>query len=92
VFGKLNCMLTLSVIGPKLAERRKQLGMSQELIARRSLIGRTTLATLETGNLGEMGFSKLTRVLSVLNMELKLQEKRSARPTLEDLLEDEDDD
>lgn len=85
-------MLTLSVIGPKLAERRKQLGMSQELIARRSLIGRTTLATLETGNLGEMGFSKLNRVLSVLNMELKLQEKRSARPTLEDLLEDEGDD
>jgi transcriptional regulator with XRE-family HTH domain len=92
VFGKLNYMLTLSVIGPKLAERRKQLGMSQELIARRSLIGRTTLATLETGNLGEMGFSKLNRVLSVLNMELKLQEKRSARPTLEDLLEDEGDD
>jgi hypothetical protein len=36
-----------------------------------------------------MGFSKIIKILSALGMELKLQEASSRRPTLDELMEEE---
>jgi transcriptional regulator with XRE-family HTH domain len=80
-------MLDLPSLGIQIAARRKRLSISQSELARRASIGRTTLDALENGRIGELGFSKITRILSALGMELKLKETGSQRPTLEELVE-----
>jgi hypothetical protein len=47
---------------------------------------------LENGRLGELGYSKITNILTALGLELKLQEASAVRPTLEELMEEARDD
>jgi transcriptional regulator with XRE-family HTH domain len=85
-------MLTLLSVGERIGAKRKALGLSQTALASRARIGRSTLDALENGRIGELGFSKIDRLLSVLGLELKIQESASRRPTLEELLKEDRDD
>lgn len=85
-------MLTLTSLGELIAGKRKSLGLSQAALAKRAPIGHSTLDALENNRTGELGFTKITRILSALGMELKLQDANSRRPTLEELMEEERDD
>jgi transcriptional regulator with XRE-family HTH domain len=85
-------MLTLSLIGEQIASRRKELGLSQAALAKQARVGHSTLDALENNRLGELGFSRITRLLSALGLELKLQEAAGRRPTLEELMEEDRDD
>ncbi len=82
-------MLTLTSIGEQIAAKRKTLGLSQAALAKKAGVGHSTLDALENSRLGELGFSKITKILSAIGMELKLQETSSRRPTLEELMEEE---
>ena len=42
--------------------------------------------------MGELGYSKITNILTALGMELKLQEASTRRPTLDELMEEGRDD
>lgn len=81
-------MLTLSSIGSQIAAKRKKLDLSQAELARTASVSRATLDALENGRSGELGFSKIIKILSALGMELKLQETGSRRPTLDELMEE----
>jgi transcriptional regulator with XRE-family HTH domain len=81
-------MLTLSSLGARIAAKRKNLDFTQAELARRASVSRATLDALENGRTGELGFSKITKILSTLGMELKLQETGSQRPTLDELIEE----
>jgi len=81
-------VLTLPFIGTQIASRRKKLGLSQTALARSASISRATLDALENGRSGELGFSKILNILSVLGLELKLQEAGSHRPTLDELMKE----
>ncbi len=81
-------MLTLASLGSQIAARRKKLGMSQIELARKASISRATLDALENGRAGEMGFSKIVRLLSALGLSLDLQEAGSRRPTLDELMKE----
>lgn len=85
-------MLTLSTLGEQIAVRRKSQGLSQSALAQRAGIGRTTLDALENGRTGELGFSKISKLLAALGLELSIQESSARRPTLEDLMREENDD
>jgi transcriptional regulator with XRE-family HTH domain len=85
-------MLTLSSIGEQIAERRKSLRLSQTALAKQAGVGRTTLDALENGRSGELGFSKITKLLTVLGLELTLKESSSRRPTYDELIREEDND
>jgi transcriptional regulator with XRE-family HTH domain len=85
-------MVTLSSVGEKIAVRRKTLGLSQAALAKQAKVGHSTLDALENGRLGELGFTKIIKLLSVLGMELKIQETSGRRPTLEELREEDQDD
>lgn len=85
-------MLPLSWIGEQIAGRRKALGLSQAALAKKAGVGHSTLDALENGRLGELGFSKINKLLTALGMELALQETSARRPTLEDLMREEADD
>jgi len=82
----------LTSLGAQIAERRKSRKLSQLALARRAGISRATLDALENGRAGEIGFSKLTKVLAALGLELKLQAAGSQRPTLDELLQEDRDD
>jgi transcriptional regulator with XRE-family HTH domain len=85
-------MLTLSSIGEQIAVRRKKLGLSQAALAKQAKVGHSTLDALENSRLGELGLSKIIKLLSVLGMELKVQETSGRRATLEELMEEDQDD
>ena len=84
-------MLDIISIGKKIADSRKKLKLSQAALSRRAGLSRATLDALENGRAGELGFSKLTKLLAALGLELKLQTS-SQRPTLDELLQEERDD
>lgn len=81
-------MLTLSDLGSQIVAGRKRLGYTQTELANKASVSRPTLAALENGRSGELGFAKITKILSALGMELKLQEVGSRRPTLDELMEE----
>ena len=85
-------MLTLRSLGRQIASRRKDLGLSQSDLARKAGISRATLDALENGRSGELGFTKVTNILSALGLELKVHEANLQRPTLDELLEEDRDD
>ena len=84
--------MDLISIGCEIAERRKTLKLSQSELSRRAGLSRATLDALENGRAGEMGFSKVTRLLAALGLELKLHSARSPRPTLDELMQENRDD
>jgi transcriptional regulator with XRE-family HTH domain len=85
-------MLSLSLIGDQIAAHRKKLKLSQAALARKAGVSRATLDALENGRARELGFSKLTKLLTALGLELKLQPASSQRPTLDELLQEDRDD
>ena len=85
-------MLPLSELGEQIATKRKALGLTQPTLAKKARVGLSTLDALENGRLGELGYSKITNILTALGLELKLQEASAGRPTLEELMEEGRDD
>jgi transcriptional regulator with XRE-family HTH domain len=85
-------MLDLVSIGNQIAERRKTIKLSQAALSRKAGVSRATLDALENGRAGELGFSKLTKLLTALGLELKLQAADSRRPTLDELMQEDSDD
>jgi transcriptional regulator with XRE-family HTH domain len=84
-------MLRLFSLGEQIASKRKELGLTQPALAKKARVGLSTLDALENGRLGELGYSKITNILTALGLELKLQETSARRPTLEDLMSEESD-
>jgi HTH-type transcriptional regulator / antitoxin HipB len=82
-------MLPLTLIGEEIARKRRTLGLSQSALARKARVGLSTLDALENARLGELGFTKITNILSALGLELRLQEASARRPTLDELMEEE---
>ena len=85
-------MSDLISMGKQIDDNRKKLKLTQSALSRRAGISRATLDALENGRAGELGFSKLTKLLAALGLELKLQAAGSNRPTLDELLQEEQDD
>jgi transcriptional regulator with XRE-family HTH domain len=80
--------MNLSSLGAQIATRRKMLRISQAELAKQARVGHSTLDALENGRIGELGISKIMRLLSVLGLELNLQEAAGRRPTLDELIDE----
>jgi transcriptional regulator with XRE-family HTH domain len=85
-------MLGLTSIGEQVAAHRKRLKLSQAELSRKAGISRATLDALENGRAGELGFSKVAKLLAALGLELTLRTASSERPTLDELIEEDRDD
>lgn len=81
-------MADLISIGKQIAERRKGLKLTQAELSRKAGVSRATLDALENGRAGELGVTKLTKLLAALGLELRLQAASSQRPTLDELIEE----
>ena len=49
-------------------------------------VSRSTLDALENRRMGELGYAKLSNILTALGLELTLQVAVSSRPTLDELI------
>jgi len=88
----LGNVVNLISIGDRIAERRKTLKLSQAELARKAGLSRATLDALENGRAGELGFSKVTKLLAALGLELTLRTASSQRPSLDELMQEDRDD
>jgi transcriptional regulator with XRE-family HTH domain len=79
-------LFDLASIGSAVAQRRKERGLRQADLAARAEVSRATIDALENGRLAELGIRKVARILSVLGLELVIEKERTRRPTLEDLI------
>lgn len=77
--------MTLQKLGKKISALRKEKGLSQDEVCRVAGISRTTLSRLENSELSELGFNKVTHILSYLDKDLSVTNK-APLPTLDDLL------
>lgn len=83
-------MLSLSDIASAIRAARRARGLSQDQLARAAKVSRDRIAKLETGKLPEIGFKTLQRLLHALELDLRIIPLATRRPTLDDLLTEED--
>ena len=88
----LGTMLLLPSIAEQVLSTRKAMRLSQTGLARKARISRATIDALENGRLGELGYTKVVNILTALGLELKVHEANARRPTLEELMSEDDDD
>jgi transcriptional regulator with XRE-family HTH domain len=85
-------MIGIGELGRLLAVARRAQQLSQIELARKAGISRATVDLLENGRAHEIGYSKLSRILAAVGLELRLQAMAPERPTLDDLLKESGDD
>lgn len=78
-------MTTLFDVAEMLKEARLESRLSQEDLARRAGVARTTVARMETLAKGDMSVSALVRLLEAAGYDLKLVKSGHTR-TIEDIL------
>lgn len=62
--------MDLSRLGQIVRDRREALGLTQSRLAQLSGLSRQTLVGLEAGNLSDLGFNRVAKLLSVLGLAL----------------------
>jgi transcriptional regulator with XRE-family HTH domain len=80
-------MTTLAEVAEVLKDARRDAGLSQEELARRSGVARTTVARMETLARGDMSVSALVRLLEAAGYDLKAVKHGHGR-TLDDILQE----
>lgn len=78
-------MTTLSDVAEMLRSARREAELSQDELARRAGVARTTVARMETLAKGDMSVSALVRLLEAAGYDLKLVKLGHVR-TVEDIL------
>jgi transcriptional regulator with XRE-family HTH domain len=78
-------MTTLSDVAEMLKLARRDAQLSQESLAQRAGVARTTVARMETLAKGDMSMSALVRLLEAAGYDLKLVKQGHVR-TVEDIL------
>lgn len=73
-------------IGERVRKARKELGLTQQQLADRAGVSRLTLLRLEAGRLRDLRYGLLLRLLNEVNLDLWLGTANLGRPTLDDLL------
>lgn len=63
--------MNLHSIGRQIAERRRAKGLTLHQLAAEAGVGRSTLAALEAGKIAELGFAKVARLCTVVDLVLE---------------------
>ena len=69
----------MAQLGARVRAARKARGLTQSAVAKRAGIARETLSQLESGVAKELGFAKVSRLLTALDLDI--QDRSSARAT-----------
>lgn len=77
--------MNLIKLGQQLRNERRAAGLSQKEVSERAGVDRSTISKLEGGQLPEIGYSKLERLLGLFGQELVPTPVKRRRPTLDEL-------
>lgn len=78
--------MDLIEIGDKVREARRERAWSQAQLSGVSGASRARIDALENGRAAEFGFKLLSHILLALGMNLRLTSYNKGRPTMEDLM------
>jgi transcriptional regulator with XRE-family HTH domain len=84
-------MMKLIEVGKLVRQARHAQKLSQSELVRRSAVSRARIDALENGRISEIGFKNLVRVMNTLGLDLRVTQLNNDRPTLEDLVEEDED-
>ena len=85
-------MTTLESFGRKIADARRNNRLTQSRLAELAGVSRATVDALENARTSDIGVSRLIRILDVLGLELVVRSATQQRPTMEELLQEVDND
>lgn len=77
-------------IGETIRNHRRAKGLRQVDLAMKAGVSRSTLNALENGKLHELGIRKIATLLAILGMRLTTEAATPQRPTLEDLIREQE--
>lgn len=80
--------MDLIELGALIKAARKQRGITQIELAKRSGVSRARLEALENARITGIGFKQLLRIINSLGLDFRITDLNKGRPTLEDLLEE----
>ena len=63
----------LNIFSQRIREQRRSLGLTQEQLAKLSDLSRTTINQMKNGTLVDLGYAKLSNLLSVIGLDLQAQ-------------------
>jgi len=75
--------MNLVAVGRLIAERRREKGFTLRELAAAAHVGRSTLAALEAGKLNELGYEKVARISSELDLVLEPRPSALQEPLME---------
>jgi HTH-type transcriptional regulator / antitoxin HipB len=82
--------MDIQSIGNAVALARKQRKLTQTQLADSLGMSRSTISGIENGTVSEIGIRKILKICDFLGLALKI-ERKSARPTLQQLLREQHD-
>lgn len=71
IFKKMVMDMDMAQIGGEIHDRRIQVGLAQEQLAKFAGLSRVTIDQLENGILSELGYAKLEAVMDVLSLDVE---------------------
>jgi transcriptional regulator with XRE-family HTH domain len=77
-------------LGDLVKKTRRAQKLSQGELVQRSKVSRARLDALENGRISDIGFKNLMRVMNALGLDLRVTQLNDSRPTLEDLVEEDE--
>ena len=83
-------MIDLIDLGEEIKKARRAQKLSQNELVRRSKVSRARLDALENGRISDIGFKNLMRILNALGLDFRITQLNDSRPTLEDLIEEDE--
>ena len=75
--------MNLRRIGLQVANRRADLGLTQERLAKLGNLSRSTILHLENGTLKDLGAAKLFSLLSLMGLDISIQGQQKKQDALE---------
>jgi transcriptional regulator with XRE-family HTH domain len=79
-------MLDLQSVGEDVRAARKAKGLTQSALGSLAGVSRAQIERLENGRAAEMGFGIILRLVRTVGLDLTLQPYNHGRPTLDDLV------
>lgn len=82
--------MDLVEVGEQVRSARKKRGLSQAEVVKLSGVSRARLDALENGRAADIGFKNVVRILTAVGLDLRIGSANAQRPTLDDLIEEEE--
>lgn len=83
--------MNIGDLGIMVRERRKELALTQVALAELSGVSRVRISHLERGDVHDMSWANVRRILEALDLSIRIGPANAGRPVLDDLLQQRDD-